>query len=181
MKPAELYEHLAPYVRRLVRRFVGSDGRQHDIVQDVFYRILASRPEGRSPTQLRAWVRAITLNVIFSEFRRVRTHPTTPLEEGDLVADLERTAEMRDLLSRLGTMLERLPEAERSAFVLRVIERRSVKEIAKIQGHSPATVQRRLRRPRRILRTFLAQNPAMARAVAANAQRRAASRPARRH
>jgi RNA polymerase sigma-70 factor, ECF subfamily len=160
---AELYEELAPYVHRLVHRFFGPDARHHDLVQEVFYRILSSRPKIREPDQLRAWVRAITLNVVYNEFRLHRKRPTTELDEEHLVANLERSAEARDLLSRLTSKLDRLPEQERSAFVLRFVERRTLEEIAVIEGYSRATAQRRLRRPRRILKAFLLQNPSLAR------------------
>jgi RNA polymerase sigma-70 factor, ECF subfamily len=158
------YEALLPYVRGLVRRVLGSDLRAHDLVQDVFCLVLRHRHELRDAGQLRSWVRAITFNVIYSELRerRLRRAASEDLDP-DLTANLEHAVVARDLLSRLYSNIDRLPREERAAFFLRFIERRTVAEIADLEGYSLATAQRRLRRSRRILRNFLAQHPTLAR------------------
>jgi RNA polymerase sigma factor (sigma-70 family) len=159
-----LYENLLPYVHGLVRRLLGSDLNEHDLVQDVFCRVLHHRHELRDAAQLRAWVRAITFNVIYSELRERRQRRAASQDlDPDLTANLEHAVLARDLLARLRSSIDRLPSGERAAFFLRFIERRTVAEIAELEGYSLATAQRRLRRPRRILRTFLAQNPALSR------------------
>ena len=159
-----LYEQVAPYVHRLVRRVLGSDSKEQDLVQDVLCRVLHHRHQLRDDQQLRPWVRAITFNVIYSELRDRRQHRVVSRDvDAELTANLEHSVVARDLLSRLHARLDRLPRGERAAFVLRYIERRTVAEIAVLEGYSLATAQRRLRRPRRILRNFLAQNPTIGR------------------
>jgi RNA polymerase sigma factor (sigma-70 family) len=159
-----LYETLLPYVHGLVRRLLGSDLKAHDLVQDVFCLVLHHRHELRDAKQLRSWVRAITFNVIYSELRERRQYRAmSQALDPDPSANLEHTVLARDLLCHLRSHLDRLPAAERDAFFLRFIERRTVAEIADLEGYSLATAQRRLRRPRRILRNFLAQNPTLTR------------------
>jgi RNA polymerase sigma-70 factor (ECF subfamily) len=159
-REAGLFEQVAPYVHRLVRRVLGSDSRAQDLVQDVLLRVLHHRYQLRDDRQLRPWVRAITFNVIYSELRERRQRRALSQDiEADLTANLEHSVVARDLLSRLHAMLDRLPSGERTAFVQRYVERRTVAEIAALGGYSVATAQRRLRRPRRILRSFLAQHP----------------------
>jgi RNA polymerase sigma-70 factor (ECF subfamily) len=139
---------------------LGSDSRAQDLVQDVLLRVLHHRYQLRDDRQLRPWVRAITFNVIYSELRERRQRRALSQDiEADLTANLEHSVVARDLLSRLHAMLDRLPSGERTAFVQRYVERRTVAEIAALGGYSVATAQRRLRRPRRILRSFLAQHP----------------------
>jgi RNA polymerase sigma factor (sigma-70 family) len=161
LEAARLYDELAPYVRRLVRGVMGADSKQHDLVQDVFCRVLRDFEALRDRNKLRPWVRAITFSVVFDELRRRRaTRTAIDNFETTLVADLGHAMEARDLLARLKSMLERLPAAERSAFMMRYVEHRTVPEIARLEGYSIATAHRRLRRPRRLLKAFLSQNVA---------------------
>jgi RNA polymerase sigma factor (sigma-70 family) len=167
-----LYERLVPYVHGLVRRVLGSDSKAHDLVQDVLCLVLHHRHELRDDRQLKPWVRTITFNVVYSELRERRQHRAASEDlVVHLTANLEHVVVARDLLSRLRSSIDRLPASERAAFFLRFIERHTVAEIAHLEGYSLATAHRRLRRPRRILRNFLAQNLAIGR----NARRRSAS------
>jgi RNA polymerase sigma-70 factor (ECF subfamily) len=169
------FEKLVPYVHALVRRALGSDSKEHDLVQDVLCRVLHHRHELRDDRQLKPWVRAITFNVVYSELRERRQNRAFSQDLNvDLTANLEHAMLARDLLSRLRSSIDRLPAEERAAFFLRFIERHTVAEIARLEGYSLATAHRRLRRPRRILRNFLAQHPAVGR----GARRRSAPRDA---
>jgi RNA polymerase sigma factor (sigma-70 family) len=159
-----LYERLASYVHGLVRRVLGSDSREQDLVQEVLCLVLRHRHQLRDHGQWGPWVRAIALNVIYSELRQRRQRRAASQDLGtDLTANLEHAVVARDLLSRLRSSIDRLPAGERAAFFLRFIEQRTVAEIASLEGYSLATAQRRLRRPRRILRSFLAENPGLTR------------------
>jgi RNA polymerase sigma factor (sigma-70 family) len=155
-----LYEELGPYVRGIVRRSLGSDWREHDLVQEVFCRVVNNRHQLRDDRQLKAWVRAITFNVICSELRERRLHREASQDLAEnFTANLEHAVMARDFLAQLRARIDRLPHSERTAFVLFFVEQRSVAEIADLEGYSLATAQRRLRRARRILRNFAAQNP----------------------
>jgi DNA-directed RNA polymerase specialized sigma24 family protein len=100
--------------------------------------------------------------VICSELRERRLHRAVSQElDPNLTANLEHTVLARDFLAQLRSRIDRLPSSERTAFVLFFVEQRTVAEIASLEGYSLATAQRRLRRPRRILRNFLAQNPSV--------------------
>jgi RNA polymerase sigma-70 factor (ECF subfamily) len=156
----EFYAELVPYVHRIVRRALGSDWREHDLVQEVLCRVLNRQDQLRDERQFRPWVRAITFNVICSELRERRLHRAAAQDvDAGLAANLEHTVVARDLLARLHSKIDRLPRSERAAFVLFFVEQRTVTEIAELEGYSLATAQRRLRRPRRILQSFLAQHP----------------------
>jgi RNA polymerase sigma-70 factor (ECF subfamily) len=158
----EFYAELVPYVHRIVRRALGSDWREHDLVQEVLCRVLNRQDQLRDERQFRPWVRAITFNVICSELRERRLHRAAAQDvDAGLAANLEHTVVARDLLARLHSKIDRLPRSERAAFVLFFVEQRTVTEIAELEGYSLATAQRRLRRPRRILRSFLEQHPAV--------------------
>lgn len=160
------YGELQPYVSVLVRRVLGSDDEHGDVVQEVFYRVLRYQEHLYEPAGLKAWVRTITLNVVADLWRRRRG---TPIVDVDVDAaaeprgDLVRTVEVRDLLSRLKSRIERLPPQEQSAFTLRFVEGRTLDEIAALEGYSVATARRRLARPGRILKAFVSKDwPALA-------------------
>ncbi len=152
------YEELATYVRKLARRSLGAGADADDVVQQVLFSVLRHGSELRDRGALRGWVRAITFSVVADVIRRRRTWRVVELDAArQRSGDLVRTVEMRELLARLQSMIERLPPAEQSAFVMRYVEGRKVNEVARSEGYSRATARRRLVRAERILKTLATQ------------------------
>lgn len=155
-----LYARFAPTVNKLVWRLLGADPDHNDLVQQVFYRILRNGMRIRDPERLDAWVQKITVNTIYEALRRrhVRSLFLKSLEtetHGDLVRDVE----VRDLLLRTKSLIERLPPPERLIFTLYFVNRRTLAEIAELNGYSLATAKRRLTRANRRFQQMLSQNP----------------------
>jgi RNA polymerase sigma-70 factor, ECF subfamily len=154
-----LYARYEPRVRWLVRRMLGADTEQHDLVQQIFFDLMKSGFELREPDKLPSWIRSITMRSVYEELRRRRmrrameSNLTTPTTR-----DFVRDVETRDLLVRATRMIEQLPRLERIAFTLRVVEGRTCHEVATIEGCSPATIKRRLARANRRLQSMMAHH-----------------------
>jgi RNA polymerase sigma-70 factor (ECF subfamily) len=164
---AAVYERFSTQVNRWVWRLLGADHEHNDIVQQVFVRILRFGPRLRETDKLTAWVHAITVNTVHGELRRrqvrrffLRDNAPAPLH-GDFV----REVEMRDLLVRAKSVIEKLPPAERIAFMLHYVERHSAAEIAHVCGYSLSTAKRRLAQATRRFEAIVAQSPELSRVL----------------
>lgn len=164
---AAVYERFSAQVNRWVWRLLGADHEHNDIVQQVFVRILRFGPRLRETDKLTAWVHTITVNTVHGELRRrqvrrffLRDNAAAPLH-GDFV----REVEMRDLLVRAKSVIEKLPPAERIAFMLHYVERHSAAEIAQICGYSLSTAKRRLAQGSRRFEAIVARSPELSRVL----------------
>ena len=164
---AAVYDRFSTLVNRWVWRLLGADVDHDDIVQQVFVRILRAGPRLRESDKLAAWIHAITVNTVHGELRRRqvrrffwRDSPPTALH-GDFV----REVEMRDLLVSAKSVIEKLPPAERIAFVLHYVDRHSTSEIAGICGYSLSTAKRRLAGATRRFEAIVAASPELSRVL----------------
>jgi RNA polymerase sigma-70 factor, ECF subfamily len=162
-----VYDRFSGQVNRWVWRLLGADQEHHDLVQQVFIRIMRAGPSLRDADKLAGWVRAITINTVHGELRRrqvrrffMRDLPTTQLH-GDFV----REVEMRDLLVRAKSVIEKLPPGERIAFMLHYVDRHSTLEIAEICGYSLSTAKRRLARATRRFEAIVAASPELSKVL----------------
>lgn len=164
---AALYDRFAVPVNRWVWRLLGADQEHHDIVQQVFVRIMRAGRRLREADKLAGWVHAITVNTVHGELRRRqvrrffwRDHHPAPLH-GDFVHEVE----VRDLLVRAKSVIEKLPPAERVAFMLHYVDHHSTAEIAELCGYSPSTAKRRLARATQRFEAIVARSPELSRAL----------------
>lgn len=138
-----------PSVQRLLARMLGHGADVEDISQEVFLRLFARIDSLEEPAALRAYLHAIAVRVGCWELRRravrravlLSDSGTLPEPEQPLVNDQVQTE-----LLRLSELLGQLGSAERRAFVLRRIERRTFNEIAADLGVSVSTAKRRVSR-----------------------------------
>ncbi len=137
----------APAIARTVRALACLPGSVDDLVQEVFIVAFTriDTYEGRMP--LAAWLRGIAVNVVRNQRRRAlrrralreRFDPA-PGERPDTPEEVLATRRLGD---RLWEAVDRLPDARREAFVLRVVEQRPLTECAEILGVSIKAVSRR--------------------------------------
>jgi RNA polymerase sigma-70 factor, ECF subfamily len=135
-------------VFQLAFRLTGSEPDAEDVVQDAFlkaYRELA-RFEARS--SFRTWLHRITVNCAFDLLRQRPRHKTESLDaaaeenaqgggiepEADVSSRPDRLAFGAEVQGRVRTALELLTPTERTAFVLRHFEGRSLEEIGETLG-----------------------------------------------
>lgn len=71
----------------------------------------------------------------------------------------DRDLQAREELARLQAALARLDDAQRDAFVLRVVEQLSLEEAAKILGARVATISYRAKRAEAKVREYFEKGP----------------------
>ncbi len=156
-----LFRTFSAEVNRLVWRLLGADPDHNDIVQQVFFKVLARWRTLRNPDRLGAWIQSITVNTVYEELRRREVQRLLRLSwrparvHGDLVQEVEA----RDFLLAASQVLARLPAKLRVVFVLRVVEKKTVTEVAELCGFSEGTAKRRLRRAYHRFQRLMAQHP----------------------
>jgi RNA polymerase sigma-70 factor (ECF subfamily) len=162
-----LYDRFAAQINRWVWRLLGADQEHSDIVQQVFVQILRAGPRLREADKLAGWVHAITVNTVHGELRRrqVRRFFLRDSLPAPLHGDFVREVEMRDLLVRAKSVIEKLPPGERIAFMLHYVDRHSALEIAELCGYSLSTAKRRLASATKRFEAIVAASPDLSRVL----------------
>jgi RNA polymerase sigma factor (sigma-70 family) len=119
---------LLAYVRQMLSRS-GLDA--EDVLQDTFMRAYAALRNDDRPVTLRAWLYRVAHNRCIDHLRR----PEPPMAE---IFELQRppshdphaASERRETLRRLVADVQRLPEQQRSALLMRELEGLSYAELA---------------------------------------------------
>jgi RNA polymerase sigma-70 factor (ECF subfamily) len=143
-----LYRRYAEDVRRFALFLSGEPAVADDIVSETFVRVWGARERVDLAT-VRAYLLAIARNVYLHDLRRARSR-----EAGTADLGIERTGDdpehrrvrRRELETVLGE-LQRLPEPERTAVLLRAQEV-SYEEIAATLGISPGAARVKVHRAR---------------------------------
>lgn len=128
----ELVRTSIPQVERMLHRLLGHRRDHEDLVQSVFLELARSIGSFRGESAFSTFVGGITIRIA----RRAR-RPTawqrrsTPLLEEPVVegTEPEHKVNADELLRRAMSLLDDLPEVQRTAFVLWALE-----------GHDPATI-----------------------------------------
>ena len=144
-------------LRNFIRKRVADESEVEDILQDVFYELIAAYRLMRPIEQVSAWMFRVARNRIIDLFRKKRPAASTsdPLavtenknEEPLLLEDLLPSPEAGPdaayarsvLLDELDAALDELPEEQREVFVAHELEGRSFKELAAETGLSVNTL-----------------------------------------
>lgn len=145
---------LLPRLRRFARGLARDPADADDLCQQTIERALKSRDHWQDGTRLDAWVYRIMRNQWIDEARaRTRRAQTfTHEEEGVNVGTAgNRDAENLVELGNVGRALARLPDEQREAVVLVLVEGFAYKEAAEIIGIPQGTLTSRLGRGREAL------------------------------
>lgn len=147
---------------------VGSAAEAEDIVQEVLCKVYFSMRKFDNERPFYPWLRRVAINQCFDELRRVRRRKIlrfTELSEQEARTlerfmanhqeDLSNTSsrsadELRSLMQKI---LERLPEKQKMALVLRDLKQVSYEEMADIMKCSKQAVRLKVFRARARLRT----------------------------
>lgn len=142
-------------LRNFIRRRVADESEVEDILQDVFYELVAAYRLMKPIEQVSAWMFRVARNRIIDLFRKKKPAASTsdPLavaedEEPLLLEDLLPSPEAGPdaayargvLLDELDAALDELPEEQREVFVAHELEGRSFKELAAESGISVNTL-----------------------------------------
>jgi RNA polymerase sigma-70 factor (ECF subfamily) len=146
----QLYRRHAPGIQRLATRLLRSTDEARDVLQDTFLAALQDLDKLAEPRALRSWLQAICVRRVHRRFRRRKLLSVLGLDRSAEDAKLEQQAstdldpEARADLRLIDTLLDRLPPAEKIAWVLRHVEELELAEAAEACGCSLATIKRRI-------------------------------------
>lgn len=125
-----------------------------DLTQDTFMEILQTIGQLKEPAAFVTWSRQIAYHRCTAHFRKRKELLADEDEDGYSVFDTieeDRTEfipdaalDQADLKATIHSMIDSLPEEQRSALLMRYFEELSVSQIATIQGVSEGTVKSRL-------------------------------------
>jgi RNA polymerase sigma factor (sigma-70 family) len=149
----DLYHELAPLLLRYAEGILGSRADAEEAVQDAFLAAASAQPL-QDP---RPWLFRVTRNAAIDQLRR-RRHLTVldpdadPFESSD--PSPHDHAELSEELGVLRAGVDRLPEQQRSALMLRELAGLHYREISGIVDVSEANVKVLIFRARRSLQEF---------------------------
>ena len=136
-------EIVKTYSERLywhVRRFVLSHEDTDDLLQDIFLKIWTALPSFRGEAQLYTWVYRIATNETLNFLRRQKVRAALQFRRIDDVMEERIDADPYFNGSAaeraLSKAIARLPEKQRSVFIMRYYEDMSYAEIAAVTGTS---------------------------------------------
>jgi RNA polymerase sigma factor (sigma-70 family) len=149
----EAYRDYAPRVARWVAHLGGLECDLEDVVQEVFLVVSKKWPTFRDDGNFTAWLFGITRKIAANQRRRLRwrrlwsgDHDLAGLRWDGLGADAE--LERRRVMALFHRALDRLPEKQRSVFVLYELEGMSTPAIAELTQRNLSTVKVQLTRAR---------------------------------
>jgi RNA polymerase sigma-70 factor (ECF subfamily) len=153
----------------LACRYLGQPAEAEDALQDVFMRIYEAAGRYKPTAKFTTWVYRITVNVCLNRLRANRSRRGVPLEGSadgedvtrDIAADVSETPlarfEREELEAKVREAMERLPETQRTAVLLRRFDELSYAEIAEVMGTTIPAVKSLLARARASLKSFLSK------------------------
>lgn len=149
---------LLPRLRRFARVITRNVPDADDLVQISVEKALARAEQWRPGSRLDSWMFGIMKNAWIDEIRarRRRERVHAPEEAGAQVGDA--SAESRDIALSVQAAMVRLPEEQRMAIALVLIEGLSYKDAAETLGIPIGTLTSRLARGREALQRLLGDN-----------------------
>lgn len=154
----------------LAYRTIGREEDARDVCQETFLRAFRALPGFRGQAKFSSWLYRITLNLCRDWMRRERRAPFIQVPEDtdpvEMAAATEPSEAIEDLVARrdltriVERVMERLPEEQRTAIVLKEYHGLTFQEIADLVGCPLSTVKTRLYQGLTVLRRELAKEGA---------------------
>jgi RNA polymerase sigma-70 factor, ECF subfamily len=141
-----LVERHSRAVYQLAFRMTGSEPDAEDIVQDTFLKAYRELKRFEARSSFGTWLHRIAVNCSFDLLRKRPRQQAEPLDAGeddgapalavaaDAVGRPDRLAFSGEVQQQVRAAMNLLSPAERSAFVLRHVEGRSIEEIGLLLG-----------------------------------------------
>jgi RNA polymerase sigma factor (sigma-70 family) len=140
-------QRMFAYTRQML---AGSPSDAEDAVQEIFVRAYAGLRASHRQLALRAWLYRIAHNRCIDELRRPQAVPTDeiPVAGANAGSDPVAQLEQRDALRRLIADVQRLPEQQRSALLMRELAGMTYADVSGALGVSVPAVKSLLVRAR---------------------------------
>lgn len=151
----QLIEQL-PFLRRYARALTGSKLSADELVQDCYERACGKFYLWRRGSNLRQWMFTMMHNLHVNQVRKtVNYPPTIPVDDADLIAPEDNSAENASELIALDQALNYLSMEQREVLLLVCLEDLSYEEVANTLHIPLGTVMSRLSRARENLRKLM--------------------------
>jgi RNA polymerase sigma-70 factor (ECF subfamily) len=161
---SELYDHLAPALRRYLRRRTGDDQRAADLAQETYLRMHCHRAQFTRGARVKPWAFAIATNLSKDDDKKRRRFSAVfddwecPSDAGDSsTPTADQIVRARQLEQKLRAELDLLPDGQRLAFELLQLDGMSQQEAAECLGTTVSTIKSSSHRAYTALRAALAQ------------------------
>lgn len=147
---------LLPRLRRFATGLAGCPADGDDLCQMTIERALTRRDQWQDGTRLDSWMYRIMRNILIDEKRSTaRRGQTFVAEEAGLAIGAAGAQEAQVELTMVDRAMQRLPEDQREAVLLVMVEGYAYKEAAEIVGCPVGTLNSRLVRGRDALLQML--------------------------
>ncbi len=154
----EVFDALGPRLLGLAGHLAGPRGGPEDLVQATFLEAIQHAHRWDASRPLLPWLVGILIRLHRAERRKgARVIEADRLVERAEAGPLEQI-EQEELAEAIAVALESLPEAYRSALVLRLVHGFTPPQIARALGRPLETVRSQLRRGRELLRDALPES-----------------------
>ena len=142
-----LYARHRARLFRFVLRSIKLRAVAEELYQEIWMRVIEARGSYAPTARFTTWLYTIAHNRLVDHWRRAAV-PLASLDDHDVPAntpDPARHAEAREALARFAAALERLPPAQREAFLLHEEAGLTVAEIAAATASNEEAAKSRLR------------------------------------
>jgi len=144
---SSLYKKYAPDVYRFALYLSNERGEAEDITSETFVRAWTS-PEPIVMVTVKSYLFTIARNLFFQGLRKKSRHFALNDELRDPQAGPYVQAEQKEKLHSVMIELQRLPEASRSALLMRAVDGMAYEEIAQVLGISLSAAKVKIHRAR---------------------------------
>ena len=139
---AEIYKRYAPGMRRFVAGMVKDRAKAEDIVQNIFIRLMTTRPVFENAAAFKNWLFVCARNEVIST---LRSKWESKVEKVEVFPErVSECIQPETTLSLLDSILAKMPQKRSEVFRMSKLEGLSVEEIAARMGISVRTVQKHL-------------------------------------
>lgn len=158
-------------VAAALARMAGPAFDPEELAHEVFVRVWKSAHRYEPSAKLSTWLLTIARNLFLNELRYRTRHPTVSMDglheegnprfaptSGSVASHPDEALVERELQEAIDVALQKLPENQRTAMILRRYEDLSYEEISAVLGVSVGSVKSLLFRARATLRDLLAEH-----------------------
>lgn len=157
-----LFDRHGVAVYRFLGRYTGSNSSDLDpLVNDTFLEVYRGAGRFRGHAAVKTWILAVAANVarhyVRGESRRRAFLTALESLPAERPVETDKAVERRDLVRRLGTLVNSLPHDLRVVYVMCDLEEMPGGDVARVLGVPAGTLWRRLHEARKALRRQLEQ------------------------
>ncbi len=142
-----LYVRYAPDVHRFALYLSGDRHEAEDITSETFVRVWTA-PEPMRMATVKGYLLTIARNLFLQGLRRKSRQAALEAEPLDPRASADQQTEHNSELEAVLARLQRVPEGDRAALLLRAVEEMPYEEVARALGISLAATKVRIHRAR---------------------------------